>query len=602
MKMNCVNCDICERICAIPVGGTGACGRYGERDGAVVELFPDRYIVACPISIETMPILHFHPGAKMLQISTTGCNFDCPGCVSTVIVKEMAPDSSALLRLTPEEVVRKALDYDCRGITFLMNDPLAGLPSFIKVAELAHAKGLHVGCSSNAYFTESALSGLLPHLDFINLGLKGFSDRAYRECGAPGMAPVLRNLETLCKCGVHVEVSCVVTRDNFDEARSLARHIAGISQRIPLQVMRFIPLATAGISLEPSIRQTEELCAELRKSLDFVYLFNSPGTEYLHTPCPECGKIAFRRDFYGPMGAKLIVSDDNEPTGNACPSCGRPLDIVGRPARTFYQEGDFEGGYPFTRALEIIEAMLIAMGVTGKSTVVRAWENFLSSNDLKGFHKAIQNPKTYIGMLRHFGRVAGVADRGEALAAYLEQQLARIETALAQVEYRPRVYYAMGKPLFSIRRGRLENQLAETAGGTSVNRLLEASGRPGRSLSVARLNELDPEVIFISAFISNSVEDFHAECLRLGVTAKAVQQGRIYTHPAPGWDFGSPQWILGLMYLATTLHGELCPIDVMAEAEAFYRQFYGIGFSPSDVNRSFSKPVAGWRWIEGGTN
>jgi len=600
--MNNIICDICERTCAIPSGGTGACGRYGARDGAVEELFPDRYIVACPISIETMPILHFHPGAKFLQISTTGCNFDCPGCVSTVIVKEMAPDSSALLRLTPEEVVRKALDNDCRGITFLMNDPLAGLHSFIKVAELARAEGLHVGCSSNAYFTESALSRLLPHLDFINLGVKGFSDRSYGECGAPGMAPVLRNLKTLHESGVHVEVSCILTGDNREEVRSLACHIAGISRRIPLQVMRFIPLAMADISLEPSIRRTEALCAELRESLDYVYLFNSPGTEYLHTPCPECGEIAFRRDFYGPMGAKLITSDGAEPMGNACPACDRPLDIVGRPARTFYQEGDFEGGYPFTRALEIIEAMLIAMGVTEKSTVVRAWESFLSSGDLKGFHKAIQNPKTYIGMVRRFGRIAGVAERGEALAAYLEQQLARIETALAQVSHRPGVYYAMGKPLFYIRGGRLENQLVETAGGTSVNRRLEASGRPGRSLSVARLNELDPEVIFISAFISNSVEDFHAECLSLGVTARAVRNGRIYTHPAPGWDFGSPQWILGLMYLAATLHGDLCPVDVMAEAEAFYRRFYGIGFSPADVNRSFSKPVAGWEWMEGGTN
>jgi len=93
---------------------------------------PDRYIVACPISIETMPILHFHPGARFLQISTTGCNFDCPGCVSTVIVREMAPDSSALLRLTPEEVVQRARDSGCSGIAFLMNDPLAGLPSFIE--------------------------------------------------------------------------------------------------------------------------------------------------------------------------------------------------------------------------------------------------------------------------------------------------------------------------------------------------------------------------------------------------------------------------------------------------------------------------------------
>jgi len=562
----------------------------------MVELFPDRYIVACPISIETMPILHYHPGGKFLQISTTGCNFDCPGCISTVIVKEMSPDSTALKKLTPEEVVQQALDSDCAGIAFLMNDPLAGLPTFIKVAALAHEQGLRVGCSSNAYFTESALARLLPNLDFINIGVKGFSDQAYRDCGAPGMAPVLRNLKTLYKSGVHVEISCMVNGNNREEVRSLARHIAGISRTIPLQVMRFIPLAAADISLEPSIREAEEFCAELGETLDYVYLFNSPGTELLHTSCPKCGEIVFKRDFYGPMGAKIMASDNEVMPESSCPTCSRELDIIGAPARTAYQEGDFEGGYPFTRALEIIEAMLIAMGVNRKSTVVRAWENFLSAADMKGFHKAIQHPKTYIEMVRHFGNVVGTAERGEALAAYLEQQLNRIETALTPVRNRPRVYYAMGKPLFYIRGGRLENQLAETAGGINVNRKLEASGRPGRSLSVAQLNELDPEVIFISAFISNSVEDFHAECLRLGVTAQAVQNRRIYTHPAPGWDFGSPQWILGLMYLATTLHGDLCRIDVMEEAEAFYRHFYGIGFSLPDVNRSFSKPAAGWHW------
>lgn len=594
--MNEITCDICERKCPVSVGKTGACGRYREQDGAMVELFPNRYIVACPISIETMPILHYHPGGRFLQISTTGCNFDCPGCISTVIVKEMSPDSTALKKLTPEEVVQQALDTDCTGIAFLMNDPLAGLPTFIEVSVLARTKGLRVGCSSNAYFTESALARLLPNLDFINVGIKGFSDQAYRACGARSLEPVLRNLKTICESSVHVEVSCMVSRNNWEEVRSLARHIASLSRRIPLQVMRFIPLAAADISLEPSIRESEELCAELGETLDYVYLFNSPGTELLHTTCPQCGEVVFKRDFYGPMGAKLIASAGKALQENICPTCSRHLNIIGAPSRTAYQEGDFEGGYPFTRALEIVEAMLIAMGVNQKSTVVLAWEDFLSQDSLKVFHKAIQHPKTYIEMVRYFGRVAGVIDRSEALADYLEQQLTRIETALAPVRNRPRVYYAMGKPLFYIRDGRLENQLAESAGGTSVNRVLEASGRPGRSLSVAQLNELDPEVIFISAFISNSVEDFHAECLRIGVTAQAVLNKRIYTHPAPGWDFGSPQWILGLMYLATTLHGDLFDIDVMAEAEAFYQQFYGIGFSLADVNRSFSKPAAGWQW------
>ncbi len=594
-----LRCEVCERSCVISTGGLGACGRYGEQDGGIVERYPNQYLVACPISIETMPMLHFHPRAKFLQISSTGCNFDCPGCISTVIVKEMSPASSALQRLTSEEVVRKALDNDCVGIAFLMNDPLAGLPSFIQVAALARSHGLLMGCSTNAYFTESSLAALLPHLDFINIGFKGFSDQAYAACGAASVQPVLRNLKTLHAGGVHVEVSCVMHTGNLDELRDLARHLAGISPTIPLQVMRFIPLEGAEISREPSIRQAEQFCAGLKGILEYVYLFNSPGTELLHTLCPGCGELLIRRDFYGPMGAKFLDACPGLSPDNRCPRCLRRLEMVGAPAATVYQEGDFEGGYPFTRALEIIEAMLIAMGVDRKATVVRAWEEFLGQGDMRGFHRAIQHPVSYIDMARHFGSVAGVAEQGERLAVYLERQVARVEKDLSGVRHRPRVYYAMGTPLFYLRGGRLENQLAETAGGISVNRALEASGRPGRSLSVEQLNELDPEVMVISAFISSSVDDFYAECLRLGVTAQAVRKRRIYAHPAPGWDFGTPRWILGLLFLAHTLHPELCRVDVMAEAEEFYRRFYGTGFSPAGMNRSFGKPSANWQWGSG---
>ena len=74
--------------------------------------------------------------------------------------------------------------------------------------------------------------------------------------------------------------------------------------------------------------------------------------------------------------------------------------------------------------------------------------------------------------------------------------------------------------------------------------------------------------------------------------------GRIYNHPCPGWDFGSPRWILGLMYIASILHPGRCSFDITAEADAFYHEFYGIPFDPLDANRSFGKPSRYWRWEE----
>jgi pyruvate-formate lyase-activating enzyme len=545
-----------------------------------------------------MPMLHYHPGAKFLQISTTGCNFNCPGCISTVIVREMSPESRALKHLTPQEVVDEAVQKGCEGIAFLMNDPLASFLSFLHVARLARSAGLKVGCSSNGYFTASSLGELLPYLDFVNLGMKGFSDGAYQACGAPGVQPVLRNLEALHRAGVHVEVSCIFTRHNRPELKDLAKLLAAVSRSIPLQVMRFLPFEQADISGEPSIRESEELCAELRRTLDFVYLFNSPGTEYLHTHCPRCGRTAHRRDFYGPMGAKLLGARERPHETGQCLVCGNDLHMVGARALLDYQEGDFEGGYPLTRALEMVQAMLIAMGVDSRRTVVGAWEEVLKGDGLKKLHRIIQDPASYIEALRHFGGPAGVSDRAEDLAGYLSARLDQIESSLAGVTHRPRVYYAMGKPLFYLNAGRLENRLVELAGGVSVNRELPDGGRPGRTLTVSDLNRLNPEVMFISSFISNSVEDFHAECIDLGVDVEAVRSRRIIVHPSPGWDFGSPRWILGLMTIASVLHPDRCSFDVMAEAGAFYQRFYGMELDLSDVNRSFSKPAGRWRWRE----
>lgn len=602
--MNARNCSICELRCRLMEGRTGACGRYELSGNAIVERFADHYLAACPLSIETMPILHYYPGGKFLQITTTGCNFNCPGCISTVLVREMFPHSSALKLLTPEQIIAKAVRNRCKGIVFLMNDPLASFPTFLKIAQLARDKGLKTGCSSNTYFTPEALAQLHPYLNFINIGLKGFSDKVYQACGVPSIRPVLRNLEFLYHVGVHIEISCILTRDNMPEIMDLAQYIARLSPDIPLQVMRFLPFENTDIALEPTIDEAENMCRRLRRVLNFVYLFNTPGSDFLHTRCPRCGHMILQRDFYGPMGAKLrlLSGESGQDPTNQCPACGDHIPILGPVASNAYQEQDFQGGYPLTRALEIVEAVLIAIGVTRKAMVVRAWEDILKEGRLKKLHHDIQQPHRYIEMIRSFGHQYGqeseASERAEHLARYIEARLADVEKALTGVVDRPRVYYAMGKPLFYINGERMENQLVELAGGISLNKQLPPGGRPGRSLDVNWFRELNPDIIFISAFLSSPVDDFMHECCRLGAAVNAVTRNQVHVHPAPGWDFGSPRWILGLMHLASIFHPERCPFDVMAEAQTFYRQFYDMDFSPETINRSFAKPSGNWHWQE----
>lgn len=587
-------CPICERGCHLSEGSTGACGMYRCAGGLVEELYPDHYLLVCPISVETMPMLHFHPAAKFLQISTIGCNFDCPGCVSTVIVREFDPSSRAVRRIQPDMIVKEAFERDCRGIAFLMNEPLASFHTFVQVAEKARERGLMVGCASNAYFTESSLETLLPFLDFIHVGFKGCSETAYAECGARSVEPVLRNARILKDHGVHIEVSCVHKRGKDHEVLELARRIDRVSHDIPFHVMRFVPLEQASLYEEPSIRESEELCERLRASLSYVYLFNSPGTRLLSTLCPSCGEVVFKREFYRPMGAKIKQNRTVSDTPYHCPSCRNPIGVRGEFARRPFKEDMFEGGYPFTRALEIIESILIAIGVTRRRDLVKAWENILTSWAFPQLHTDIQDPDAYLRLVSHLGSMVRRAEGAAALVSYVREALEHIRNQVTKTQKRPRVYYAMGKPWFCINAGRMENNLVELAGGESLNRGVAGEGRPGTEISPEKINHLNPEVIFISALFGSSLEDFYAECSRAGIEVDATRGTRVYRHPIPVSDFGSPRWILGLMHIANVLQPEFFQFDVTEEARIFYKRFYRTEYRPEEVNLSFGKPLKSW--------
>ena len=204
-----MKCSYCELNCTITEGSTGVCHCYTNTSEAIVERFPGTYLVEYPISIETVPLLHFYPQGKFLQVSTIGCNFSCPGCVSEILtgmVDELWP---AMKRRSPDEVVAHALAEHCIGIVFCLNEPAVAYPTFQALAKAAHEQGLLVGCSTNGYFTANALAGLLPFLDCVTVGVKGCSDAAYHSCGVPFAAPVFSTIRTLVTHHIHVEVTLV---------------------------------------------------------------------------------------------------------------------------------------------------------------------------------------------------------------------------------------------------------------------------------------------------------------------------------------------------------------------------------------------------------
>ncbi|WP_094228684.1 radical SAM protein [Methanolobus psychrotolerans] len=580
-----MQCRICEIGCDINEHSRGRCGTYMSDGNSIFQDPNIGYMGAYQVSIETIPMLHFYPSGKFMQVFSTGCNFNCSGCVARLLASNR---SLGWPTLSPLQVVDKALQEDCIGVVSTLNEPAANYYNFKKLAILAREHDLLVGCSTNCYFTEDTLEELGNLLDFVNVGIKGYSDNNYRTCGVHSSQPVFRNVSRLVEMGVHVETSLMYSRGNEDDLMQVARKLSEISQQIPVQVMRFIPFGDAPISLEPSIGETERICKSLREHMDHVYLFNSPGTDMLHTYCLHCGNLLAEREFYGPMGARLL----HPWTDHKC-SCGYIVPVKGTASIKFFNDVGFTGGYRISRAFSMVHAVLTCMGILDDQKLLEVWGEMVNAETLMQVHHMIQQPSSYLELVRLIAEKAGTEQEGEELASFIRERL-ELVSAVAKENTGHPVYYCMGSPLFAMNAGRAENNLVTFAGGISINKALQKEGKPGLNVDPDFINKNNPRTIFISGFLSRPLDEFYDLCNQYGIVADAVKQHRVYEMP-PSWDFGSPRWILGLLYIASKMYPGKLGIDLKDEADEFYRRFYGISYEDARPNRSFHRPTSG-KW------
>ncbi len=587
-----MKCNICEIGCNIDKYSRGRCGTY-VCAGETIAQYPGMgYLGADPISIETVPLLHFYPSGKFLQIFSTGCNFQCSGCMTRMLASSRPLNRPSL---NPSQIVQRALQQECLGIVSTLNEPVANYYLFRDLAVQAKEKGLLVGCSTNCYFTNETLEELGQLLDFVNVGIKGYSDRSYITCGVPSSAPVFRNISRLYEMGVHIETSIVHSEGSEKDLIQVAEAVSNISPNIPMHVMRFLPFGYAPIELEPSVGEAEKLCITLRKHLNYVYLFNSPGTELLNTYCPKCGNLLIEREFHGYMGSRLA-----RPWANYTCNCGNSVPVKGRTASESFSEVNLIDGYRRNRAFSMVHAVLTCLGVLddcklmdvwGGNKLMDVWEKISDTETLTQIYNMIRQPHSYLEFIELIAEKANMQKKGEELISFIHKRL-KIVQSLAAESSSYKVYYCMGSPLFALNAGRMENNLVTFSGGISINKQLQKGGKPGVNISPDFINENNPEIIFISGLLSRPLDEFYNLCQQYGIHADALKQQRVYEVP-PAWDFGSPRWILGLMYIADKLHPGKLRIDLLNEADKFYLQFYGMRFKEARPNRSFHRPSSG---------
>jgi pyruvate-formate lyase-activating enzyme len=538
---------------------------YRNDAGTITENYPDAYLNVYPVTSESIPMLHFSINSTFLLISTIGCNFACEGCISEFQTVRKGTLQEVLTHYAPDEILAIARQGNCRGITFCLNEPAVSLPTFLRVAKAAKAAGLLIGCSSNGYMTEEALSCILSCLDFANIGLKGSTDERYRECGAASAGPVYRNIRALHDAGISVEVSAMYINGREAEIIGAAERIRAISPAIPFQVMRFIATHDALAESSPSREQGERMCATLRQYLDHVYLFNTLATTELDSRCPVCKKTIVHRVFFGPMAARVLSC---RPDG-VC-SCGYRLPHRGHIEPVPEGEIPVLGGYRSIMGVKFIGDIARVLGVDDDREIDRISNIVIANGYLRDLDKRTATFEGYLDMVRYVAVLSGHEAQGRRVAEYVEGAVADVRSRVPPDSGRPRVLAVMSHPLLPMYASKFANLLVELAGGTSLNREAGFSERSDAEYTVEKFNRLNPEVVLVGGHSDDPVPAFKKTCGELGITCRALETGRVHGLNI-SCGSGPLQLVLGLMDIANILHPEIFQYSLEKEEARYHR-------------------------------
>jgi pyruvate formate lyase activating enzyme len=319
-----VECYLCAHRCKIADSKLGICGVRQNHEGVLYTLVYGKVIAGHVDPIEKKPIFHMLPGSRSYSIATPGCNFKCGFCQNWTI-SQMTKGSERKIdgrQSTPSEIVRAALEYKCRSISYTYTEPTIFFEFAYDVCKLAREKGLRNVFVTNGYMTEECLDAIAPYLDAANVDLKGFSDRYYHDiCGAR-LQPVLDSIKKMRSLGIWVEVTTLVVptlNDSVDGLEKIVQFIRDTGVEIPWHISRFHPeYKMTGLSSTPAgILRTARNIGK-KAGLRYVYLGNvlEEGSEDTH--CYNCGSLLIER-----FGFEVLR---NEIEDSKCPKCSSTID------------------------------------------------------------------------------------------------------------------------------------------------------------------------------------------------------------------------------------------------------------------------------------
>lgn len=282
-------CDVCFRKCKIAEGGTGFCGARTCRDGAVTA---SNYGLITSIAldpIEKKPLARFHPGSMILSVGSYGCNLRCPFCQNYQISwsDEAMNFKDVADYLAPKDLAQIAKEQERHGnigVAFTYNEPLIGYEYIRDTGKLVHEMGMLNALVTNGTADLSVLHEIAPHVDAMNIDIKGFTDKYYKET-LGGDLEMVKNFITEAVKYCHVELTALIIpreNDSEEEMRGMTSWIASltdgngevIGHEIPLHISRFFPRFHMTDKDPTDVKLIYRLADIAREKLKLVYTGN----------------------------------------------------------------------------------------------------------------------------------------------------------------------------------------------------------------------------------------------------------------------------------------------------------------------------------------
>ncbi|NLI60076.1 MAG: AmmeMemoRadiSam system radical SAM enzyme [Clostridiales bacterium] len=289
-----LGCRLCPNLCLIKEGEAGTCHVRVNQDDRLIATGYGRISAIAMDPIEKKPLYHFYPGTDILSVGGLWCNLKCSFCQNWHI----AHQEGSTRFISPEELIAIAKKHNSIGIAFTYNEPIINYEYIFDTATLAKDYNLKIVLITNGYIMPEPLEKILPLIDAMNIDVKGFNPRYYKEICGGSLNPIKRTVKIAAK-KCHIELTTLVIGDLNDDAElmeNMFQWIKRIDPNIPLHLSRYYPnykmdRPTTLIETMLSLKKLAD------RYLNYVYLGNLQGID-INSYCHICDELLINRDYY----------------------------------------------------------------------------------------------------------------------------------------------------------------------------------------------------------------------------------------------------------------------------------------------------------------